>query len=117
MGHSNNQKQYDIRVVNLSLGHPVGESYTTDPICQAVEARYKAGIVVVCAAGNDGRVNGSTNTAGLDNEGWGTAYGSIQSPGQRPVCDHGRRDQEHGRQSAPTTGSRPIPAGDQAAWT
>jgi len=73
-----------IRVVNMSLGHPVGESYTTDPICQAVEALYKSGVVVVCAAGNEGRVNGSVNTAGLDNEGWGTAYGSIQSPGNDP---------------------------------
>ena len=55
-----------IRVLNLSLGHPVGESYTTDPLCQAVEAAWKAGIVVVCAAGNDGRLS-TTNTTGLDN--------------------------------------------------
>ena len=27
-----------IGVMNLSLGHPVGESYKTDPLCQAVEA-------------------------------------------------------------------------------
>ncbi|MGI4787713.1 MAG: S8 family peptidase, partial [Janthinobacterium lividum] len=80
----NNQNRYKIRVVNLSLGHPVGESYTTDPICQAVEALYNAGIVVVCAAGNDGRVNGDVNTPGFDNEGWGTAYGSVQSPGNDP---------------------------------
>ncbi len=79
-----NQKKYKIRVVNLSLGHPVGESYTTDPICQAVEALVKSGVVVVCAAGNEGRLNGGTYTAGLDNEGWGTAYGSIQSPGNDP---------------------------------
>ena len=79
-----NAKTYNIRVINLSLGHPVGESYTTDPLCQAVEAAYKAGIVVVCAAGNNGRLNGSTNTPGLDNEGWGTAYGSIESPGNDP---------------------------------
>ena len=80
-----NQKKYKIRVVNLSLGHPVGESYTTDPLCQAVEAAYKAGIVVVCAAGNNGRTNGSVNTPGLDNEGWGTNYGSIQSPANDPT--------------------------------
>ena len=77
-------KASPIRVVNLSLGHPVGESYTTDPICQAVETLYKAGVVVVCAAGNEGRVNGGVNTAGLDNEGWGTNYGSIQSPANDP---------------------------------
>ena len=79
-----NQRKYKIRVVNLSLGHPVGESYTTDPLCQATEAAYHAGIVVVCAAGNGGRTNGSVNTPGLDNEGWGTAYGSIQSPANDP---------------------------------
>ena len=70
-------------VMNLSLGHPVGESYTTDPLCQAVEAAWKDGIVVVCAAGNAGRVN-TGNTAGAANEGWGTSYGSIQSPGNDP---------------------------------
>ena len=32
-----NRSKYSIRVINLSLGHPVGESYTTDPLCQAVE--------------------------------------------------------------------------------
>ena len=79
-----NRKTYNIRVVNLSLGHPVGESYTTDPVCQAVESLYKNGIVVVCAAGNEGRVNNTVNTPGLDNEGWGTNYGSIQSPGNDP---------------------------------
>ena len=70
-------------VMNLSLGHPVGESYTTDPLCQGVEAAWKDGIVVVCAAGNSGRANAAM-TAGAANEGWGTAYGSIQSPGNDP---------------------------------
>src|SRR2546421_8273173 len=31
-----NRLTYNIRVMNLSLGHAVGESYTTDPLCQAV---------------------------------------------------------------------------------
>lgn len=84
LAHRSDNKAAPIRVVNLSLGHPVGESCTTDPICQAVEAAYQAGIVVVCAAGNEGRVNDAVNTAGLDNEGWGTDYGSIQSPGNDP---------------------------------
>ena len=78
-----NQGKYDIDVINLSLGHPVGESYMTDPLCQAVEAAWKAGIVVVCAAGNNGRF-GALNTPGASNEGWGTAYGSIQSPANDP---------------------------------
>lgn len=65
---------YNIRVINLSLGRPVYESYTTDPLCQAVEAAWKAGIVVVVAAGNDGR----------DNSGGRTGYGTVNSPGNDP---------------------------------
>src|SRR6266576_1879579 len=65
---------YNIRVINLSLGHPVFESYTLDPLCQAVEAAWKAGIVVVAAAGNYGRDN-SLGTKG---------YGTIASPGNDP---------------------------------
>ena len=62
---------------------PVGESFATDPLCQAVEAAYRAGIVVVCAAGNEGRA-GLANDPTQSNEGWGTAYGSINSPGNDP---------------------------------
>ena len=78
-----NQKTYNIRVMNLSLGHPVGDTYKNDPLCQAVEAAWKGGIVVVCAAGNNGRAS-LVNTPGATNEGWGTAYGSIQSPANDP---------------------------------
>ena len=47
--------QYNIRVINLSLGHPVTEPYADDPLCQAVERAVAAGIVVVAAAGNFGK--------------------------------------------------------------
>ncbi len=82
-----NAKKYNIRVMNLSVGHDVGESYTTDPLCQAVETAWKAGITVVCAAGNGGRMTdmyGTTQGTYKDNEGFGTAYGTIQSPGNDP---------------------------------
>src|SRR6202042_2661524 len=65
---------YNIRVINLSLGRPIWESYTQDPLCQAVEQAWKAGIVVVVAAGNDGR-----DTA-LNADG----YGTIEAPGNDP---------------------------------
>jgi serine protease AprX len=65
---------YNIRVINLSLGHPVFESYKLDPLCQEAEAAWKAGIVVVTAAGNAGRDN-SMGTNG---------YGTIASPGNDP---------------------------------
>ncbi|HXI38506.1 MAG TPA: S8 family serine peptidase, partial [Bryobacteraceae bacterium] len=57
------QKTYRIRVINLSLGRPVFESYAQDPLCQAVEKAWNAGIVVVAAAGSDGRDN-SQGTSG-----------------------------------------------------
>ncbi len=70
---------YNIRVINLSLGRPVFESYTLDPLCQAVEAAWKAGIVVVAAAGNYGR-DDSLHTKG---------YGTIASPGNDYVITVG----------------------------
>src|SRR6201981_3760085 len=48
---------YNIRVLNVSVGRPRFESYKNDPLCQAVEAAWKAGIVVVVAAGHYGRDN------------------------------------------------------------
>jgi serine protease AprX len=39
------KQRYNIRVINLSLGRPIYESYKQDPLCQAVEAAWKAGIV------------------------------------------------------------------------
>ena len=66
--------KYNIRVMNLSLGRPVYESYKVDPLCQAVEAAWKAGIVVVVAAGNEGR----DNAAGTN------GYGTITAPGNDP---------------------------------
>jgi serine protease AprX len=50
-----NKDEYGIRVVNLSLGHPVYEPASVDPLVQAVDALWDAGVVVVCSAGNAGR--------------------------------------------------------------
>ena len=68
------KSQYNIRVMNLSLGRPVASSYLTDPLCQAVQQAWQAGIVVVVAAGNDGR----DNSQGTD------GYGTITAPGNSP---------------------------------
>jgi len=70
------KNKYNIRVINLSLGRAVYESYKLDPLCQAVEAAWKAGIVVVVAAGNEGR-NDSAHTDG---------YGTIAAPGNDPYA-------------------------------
>ncbi len=50
-----NRATYGIRVVNLSLGHPIFEPLDLDPLVQAVDALVDAGVVVVCSAGNGGR--------------------------------------------------------------
>src|SRR4030088_3399522 len=49
------KSKYNIRVINLSLGRAVYESYKLDPLCRAVEKAWQNGIVVVVAAGNNGR--------------------------------------------------------------
>jgi serine protease AprX len=69
------QNTYNIRVINLSLGRGIPVSYTQDPLCQAVEAAWQSGIVVVVAAGNYGRlsVNGSNG------------YGTVTAPGNDPL--------------------------------
>ncbi|MFL6448925.1 MAG: S8 family serine peptidase [Bryobacteraceae bacterium] len=75
---------FNIRVINLSLGRPVYESYTQDPLCQAVEAAWKAGITVVVSSGNEGR----DNSAGKH------GYGTIGAPGNDPyvITVGGMRD-------------------------
>ena len=65
---------YNIRVISLSLGRPPAGSYLNDPLCQAVEAAWKAGIVVVVAAGNEGR----------NNSGGNLGYGTILAPANDP---------------------------------
>jgi serine protease AprX len=45
---------YGIKVMNISIGgNPVG-SIKRDPVARAVESAWRQGIVVVCAAGNEG---------------------------------------------------------------
>jgi serine protease AprX len=71
----NNRGKYNIRVINLSLGHPVMESSATDPLCEAVARAVQAGIVVVASAGNVGKT--STGEPVL---------GGISSPGNSPYA-------------------------------
>ena len=47
-----NRSAYNIRVVNLSLQEALQSSFLYDPLDQAVEKLWQAGIVVVAAAGN-----------------------------------------------------------------
>ena len=68
-----NKDAYNIRVINLSIGAGISESFTTDPLTLAAKRAVDAGIVVVAAAGNLGR-----NALGQ------TRYGSITAPGNAP---------------------------------
>jgi serine protease AprX len=68
-----NAKTYNIRVVNLSVGAAVRESYLTDPLTLAAKALTNKGITVVAAAGNLGK----------DKHGR-KQYGAITAPGNAP---------------------------------
>ena len=64
---------YNVRVINLSVGAAVTESYKTDPLTLAARRAVDAGVVVVTAAGNLGQ-----NRLGQ------TQYGAISAPGNAP---------------------------------
>ncbi|HJX91043.1 MAG TPA: S8 family serine peptidase, partial [Pyrinomonadaceae bacterium] len=68
-----NATAYNVSVVNLSLGMPAIDSYRNDPLCIAVRKLVDRGIVVVAAAGNNGK-----NSLGQK------IYGQIHSPGNEP---------------------------------
>ena len=67
--------EYNIRVINLSLGAPVLQPYRDDPLCEAVERAVRAGIVVVAAAGNYGQTADGKSV-----------YGAITSPANSPYA-------------------------------
>ncbi len=60
------REELSIKVANLSLGAQASESYRDDPVCQAVEKVWRAGIVVCVAAGNDGPELNSISSPGID---------------------------------------------------
>lgn len=70
-----NRDLYHIRIINLSLGHPVMEPSATDPLDQAVLQATSAGIVVIASAGNAGKTADGT-----------PILGGITSPGNSPYA-------------------------------
>jgi serine protease AprX len=68
-----NKDKWNIRIINLSLGHPATTSYSLDPMAKAVERAVKAGIVVCASAGNLGKTDDGT-----------PVIGGIVSPGYTP---------------------------------
>ena len=70
-----NRAQHGIRIINLSLGHPVVEPAAVDPLCRAVERAVRAGIVVIASAGNYGQT-----AEGVP------ILGGVTSPGNSPYA-------------------------------
>jgi serine protease AprX len=68
-----NYRSYNIKVVNLSVGASIRESYWTDPLTIAAKAVVDKGITIVTAAGNLGK-----NAAGQ------LQWGGITAPGNAP---------------------------------
>src|SRR3954468_1209756 len=69
------RREYNVRIINLSLGAPVLQPYRDDPLCEAVERAVRAGLVVVVAAGNYGRTADGKSV-----------YGAITSPANSPYA-------------------------------
>ena len=70
-----NRQANNLRVINLSLGHAIQESYKTDPMCRMVEAAVSNKIAVVVSAGNHGKLSDGT-----------IVYGGINSPANDPAA-------------------------------
>ena len=76
-----------IRVLNLSFGTDGTQDYRSDPLAYAVERAWRAGIVVVVAAGNDG---------------WSTSR--LTNPAQDPfVLAVGSSQAVNGKESVPSS--------------
>ncbi len=60
------QSTYGINVLNISLGFQPTKSTVSNPLDQAVEAVWNAGITVVVSAGNAGPFNGTILSPGDD---------------------------------------------------
>lgn len=87
-----NQKQYNIRIVNISIGTKTkGEAGEESPLVQNVNRLWDAGLVVVVAAGNNGPGEGTVTTPGISRK--VITVGS--SDDGRSVEIHGNRMQNY----------------------
>ena len=66
------KEQFGIRIVNVSIGAAVYESYDTDLLTVAAKLVVDSGVILVASAGNNGRRNGDT------------IYGGVTAPGNAP---------------------------------
>ncbi len=76
---------HNIRVLNLSYGTNSAQSPAVDPLAHAVENAWRAGIVVVAAAGNDG-ATGATHLTMPAVDPYVIAVGSSDHNGSKDVA-------------------------------
>ena len=74
----------NIRVINLSYGTNSSQSFLVDPLAFAVEQAWKAGIVVVTAAGNTGLGSGLEDPA---YDPWVISVGAADTMGTQSMSD------------------------------
>ncbi len=83
--HRNDDARNPIRVLNLSYGTDGVQDYRTDPLTHAVENAWRAGIVVVVAAGNEGFAPGQLNDPAYDP--FVLTVGAADTKGTTPIAD------------------------------
>lgn len=60
------QKQLDVKVLNLSISSGSPLPYQVDPLTMALDALWHSGVTVVVPAGNDGGGSGTISSPGVD---------------------------------------------------
>jgi serine protease AprX len=85
VAHRNDDPANKIRVLNLSYGSGGSPYIWSDPLVYAVQRAWKAGIVVVAAAGNDG--NSSPRLANPASDQFSIAVGAATTKGTLTTAD------------------------------
>jgi serine protease AprX len=80
-----NQKTYNIKAINLSIGTVAQESYRTDPLCRAVSAAWNKDMAVCVAAGNGGPNPRTINTPAINPN--AISVGNLDAKGTADVSD------------------------------
>jgi serine protease AprX len=86
-----NKTTYGIKILNMSLGHPVAESETKDPLCLAVKRAVDNGLIVIVSAGNYGQTStGAPVLGGITSPGnsqYAITVGAVDTKGTESRTD------------------------------
>lgn len=86
----NNQRRYNIKVINMSLGSKAKTSYKDDPLCRAVDRAINTGITVCAAAGNNGPKSSTINSPATNPNAL-VVGASNSSSNSNPIADFSSR--------------------------